>query len=97
MGTLPATPSEPCPAKFRLGGYSLAFNFGLRLGGGTAPLIDTALIDAVAVTLVPAFGLMFGAPRAMSALDLMPDRSLEPLFMTAKNRLIADARPCQDL
>ena len=80
MGVAPAMLAEAFPGEFRLSGYSLAFNFGLGLGGGTAPLIATALIDASGVTLAPAFYLMFGAFLAMIALYFMPDRSREPLL-----------------
>lgn len=80
MGVVPAMLAEAFPAEFRLSGYSLAFNFGLGLGGGTAPLIATSLIDVSGVTLAPAFYLMFGALLAMTALFFMPDRSREPLW-----------------
>lgn len=80
MGIAPAMLAEAFHAEFRLSGYSLAFNFGLGLGGGTAPLIATALIDATGMTLAPAFYLMFGSLMAMIALYFMPDRSREPLL-----------------
>ena len=79
MGVAPAMLAEAFPGEFRLMAYSLAFNFGLGLRGGTTPLIARVLIDASGVTLVPAFYLMFGAFLAMS-LYFMPDRRREPLL-----------------
>lgn len=80
MGAAPAMLAEAFQAEFRLSGYSLAFNFGLGLGGGTAPLIATALIGTSGMSMAPSFYLMFGAMLAMTALYLMPDRSREPLL-----------------
>jgi MHS family proline/betaine transporter-like MFS transporter len=80
MGAAPAMLAEAFHAEFRLSGYSLAFNFGLGLGGGTAPLIATALIGVSGMTMAPAFYLMFGALLAIIALYFMPDRSREPLL-----------------
>jgi MHS family proline/betaine transporter-like MFS transporter len=79
MGTAPAMLAELFPSHFRLSGYSLAFNIGLGFGGGTAPLIATALIGATGSTLAAPAYLMVGAVMAMGALYLMTDRSREPL------------------
>lgn len=79
MGTL-AMLAEAFHSEFRLPGYSLAFYFGLGLGGVTAPLIATALIDATGVTLAPAFHFLFGDFLAMIDLYFMPDHSRKPLW-----------------
>jgi MHS family proline/betaine transporter-like MFS transporter len=46
MGTDPAMLSEQFPGEYRMSGYSVAFNLGLGVAGGTAPAIATALIAA---------------------------------------------------
>ncbi|MBX5453314.1 MAG: MFS transporter [Acidobacteriia bacterium] len=79
MGTDPAMLSEQFPAEYRVSAYSLAFNIGLGIAGGTAPAIATALIAATGMTLAPAFYLMLAAAVAAVAAFLMPDRSREPL------------------
>ena len=79
MGTAPAMLAELFPSHFRLSGYSLAFNIGLGFGGGTAPLIATALIDATGNNLAAAAYLMLGALMSIVALYMMRDRSREPL------------------
>lgn len=79
MGTAPATLAELFPSHYRLSGYSLAFNIGLGFGGGTAPLIATALIDASGFNMAAAFYLMVGALMSIGALYVMTDRSREPL------------------
>lgn len=79
MGTAPAMLAEMFRSEFRLSGYSLAFNVGLGFGGGTAPLIATALIGATGHNLAGAAYLMVGAAMSIVALLLIKDRSREPL------------------
>lgn len=79
MGTAPAMLAEMFRSEYRLSGYSLAFNVGLGLGGGTAPLIATALIGATGYKLAGAAYLMLGCLLAIVALLLTRDRSREPL------------------
>ena len=79
MGTDPAMLSEQFPGEYRMSGYSVAFNLGLGVAGGTAPAIATALIAATGFTLAPAFYLMLAAAAAGIAAFLMADRSREKL------------------
>ena len=79
MGTEPAMLSEQFPGEYRMSGYSVAFNLGLGIAGGTAPAIATALIAATGFTLAPAFYLMLAAAAAGIAAFLMADRSREKL------------------
>lgn len=79
MGTAPAMLAELFHSEFRLSGYSLAFNVGLGFGGGTAPLIATALIGLTGYNMAAAGYLMIGALLSVGALYLMTDRSREPL------------------
>ena len=75
MGTEPAMMIELFPRDFRLSGYSFAFNLGIGVAGGTAPLIATWLISATGNTLAPAWYLMLGGGLACLAAFLMTDRS----------------------
>lgn len=79
MGTAPAMLAEMFRSEFRLSGYSLAFNVGLGFGGGTAPLIATALIGMTGNKLAGAGYLMVGCAMSVVALLLITDRSREPL------------------
>jgi MHS family proline/betaine transporter-like MFS transporter len=79
MGTAPAMLVELFPSAYRMSGYSVSFNLGIGLAGGTAPVIATSLVGATANLMAPAWFLIFGAALAASALFLMQDRSREPL------------------
>lgn len=79
MGTAPAMLAELFRSEYRLSGYSLTFNIGLGIGGGTAPLIATGLIGLTGRELSSAVYLMLGAAMSIGALWLMQDRSREPL------------------
>jgi MHS family proline/betaine transporter-like MFS transporter len=79
MGTAPAMLAELFPSHFRLSGYSLAFNIGLGIGGGTAPLIATALIGVTGNNIAAPAYLMVGCLLSIGALYLMKDRSRQPL------------------
>lgn len=79
MGTDPAMVSEQFPAEYRMSAYSVAFNLGLGIAGGTAPAVATALIAATGSTLAPAYYLMVAAGAAVAGAWLMKDRSRGPL------------------
>lgn len=80
VGSAPAMFAEMFPADDRLTGYSLAFNVGLGLVGGTAPMISTWLIGATGNPLAPGFYLAGLSLVSVGALALMRDRSREPLL-----------------
>ncbi len=77
-GTAPAMLAELFSSRYRVSGYSVAFNIGLGFGGGTAPLIATALIGPVG-RLAGAGYMAACALLSFGALYLMSDRSREPL------------------
>ncbi len=79
VGIAPAMFAEMFPTEDRLTGYSLAFNLGLGLVGGTAPMIATWLIEATGTPLAPAWYLAGLSLVSVVALVLMRDRSREPL------------------
>jgi len=79
MGAAPAMLVELFPSAYRMSGYSVSFNIGIGIAGGTAPVIATSLIDATGDLLAPAWFLMVGAALAAFAAFLMRDRSRDPL------------------
>jgi MFS transporter, MHS family, proline/betaine transporter len=62
-----------------LSAYSVSFNLGIGIAGGTAPLIATTLIAATGDGVAPAWYLMLGSAIAAGAAFMMVDRSGEPL------------------
>jgi MHS family proline/betaine transporter-like MFS transporter len=79
MAAEPATLAELFPSEYRLSGYSLSFNLGIGIAGGTAPLVATALIRATGSDLAPAWYLMVASAIAGGAAFLMADWSRKPL------------------
>lgn len=79
MGTDPAMVSEQFPGEYRMSGYSVVFNLGLGVAGGSAPAVATGLIVATGLTLAPALYLMLAAAAATAGAFLMTDRSRGPL------------------
>lgn len=79
VGTAPAMFAEMFPTEDRLTGYSVAFNVGLGLVGGTAPMISTWLIALTGSNLAPGLYLTGLCALSVGALSLLPDRSREPL------------------
>ena len=79
MAAEPAMMAELFPGEYRLSGYSLSFNLGIGIAGGTAPLAATALIAATDNDLAPAWYLMIASVIAAGAAYLMTDWSRKPL------------------
>lgn len=79
MGTEPAMLSEQFKSDYRLSGYSLCFNIGIGIAGGTAPIIATWLIGRTGNLSVPAFYLMLASAGAAVAAYMLADRSRMPL------------------
>ena len=71
--------AEQFRSEFRLSGYSVSFNLGIGLAGGTAPLVAMALIAATGSDLAPAWYLMVASAIAAGAAFLMVDWSRKPL------------------
>ncbi|NEQ53892.1 MAG: MHS family MFS transporter [Leptolyngbya sp. SIO3F4] len=80
LGISPAMMVELFPTETRLTAYSVSFNLGVSILGGTSPLICTWLIKVSDNAYAPAFYLMGTALMAMVALGFMSDRSREPLL-----------------
>jgi MHS family proline/betaine transporter-like MFS transporter len=79
MGTEPAMLSEQFKGAYRLSGYSLCFNIGIGIAGGTAPIIATGLIASTGNLFAPAFYLMLASAIAAGAAYMLADRSRLPL------------------
>lgn len=79
LGAAPAMFVELFPANDRLTGYSLAYNLGLGIAGGTAPMIATWLISRTGYDSAPGLYLAVAALVSAGALWFMQDRSREPL------------------
>jgi MHS family proline/betaine transporter-like MFS transporter len=79
MGTAPATLSELFRRDYRLSGYSVSFNIGIGIAGGTAPAVAASLIAVTGDRLAPAWYLMIAAAVAAGAALMMKDRSRDPL------------------
>ena len=79
LGIAPAMLVELFPTKHRLSGYSVAYNLGLGIAGGTAPLVVTALIAWTGNKLMPAWYVIAASILAIIAIYLMKDRSRQPL------------------
>ena len=80
LGAAPAMLVELFPADDRLTGYSVAFNIGIGVVGGTTPVVATWLIDRTSDISAPSFYLAALAMLAVISLLIMKDRSREPLL-----------------
>jgi MHS family proline/betaine transporter-like MFS transporter len=79
MGTAPAMLAEQFKSDYRLSGYSVSFNIGIGIAGGTAPIVATALIAATGDHFAPAYYLMFASAMAAGAAFMLTDGSRAPL------------------
>lgn len=80
LGSSPAMMVELFPSETRLTSYSLAFNLGIGIVGGTSPLISTWLIEVSGNFYSPALYLLGTSLMAAIAISFMKDRSREPLI-----------------
>jgi MHS family proline/betaine transporter-like MFS transporter len=79
MGTEPAMLSEQFKSDYRLSGYSLCFNIGIGIAGGTSPIVATGLIAMTGNAFAPGWYLMLAAAVAAGAARMLADRSRAPL------------------
>ncbi len=80
LGSSPAMMVELFPSETRLTSYSLAFNLGIGIVGGTSPLIATWLIEISGNVYSPGLYLLGTGLIAAIAIGFMGDRSREPLI-----------------
>ena len=76
----PAMMVEIFPTETRLTAYSLSFNLGVSIFGGTSLLVCTWLIDISGNVYAPAIYLVISALMCAISLGFMRDRSREPLL-----------------
>jgi MHS family proline/betaine transporter-like MFS transporter len=79
LGVAPSTITELFPTDDRLTGYSIAYNVGLGVIGGSTPVIVTMLIRATGNLYMPAFYIFATSLISFLGLYFMKDRSREPL------------------
>src|SRR5665647_1192536 len=79
-GVAPAIFVELFPTRDRLSGYSIAFNVGMGIIGGSTPMIVTWLISKTDIIWFPAIYMFFAAIIALVSVLWMTDRSREPLL-----------------
>ena len=80
LGIAPATFAEMFPTEDRITGYSVAFNLGIGVVGGTAPMIATGLIKLTGNPIAPGLYLAALSLVSVVALIFMKDHSREPLM-----------------
>lgn len=80
LSTAPAMLVELFPTDDRLTAYSLSYNIGSAVVGGTTPFMATWLISVTGSSLAPCFYLVGWALISFAALAIMRDRSREPLM-----------------
>jgi MHS family proline/betaine transporter-like MFS transporter len=79
LGVAPATLVEWFPTKYRLTSYSIIYNIGVGIFGGSTPMICTWLIKTTGNNLAPAYYLATFLVVSLVGLLLMKDRSREAL------------------
>lgn len=80
MGAAPALLAEQFPAAYRVSAHAVAFNLGIGIAGGTAPLLALGLIRWSGHPTSAGIYLVFGAGLAVAALLGLHDRSREELL-----------------
>ncbi|WP_022663101.1 MFS transporter [Paucidesulfovibrio longus] len=78
-GVAPALFVELFPTRDRLSGYSISFNLGMGVVGGSTPMLATWLARVTANPLAPALLMAGWSLVAVGVLFWMRDRSREPL------------------
>ncbi|WP_245707509.1 MFS transporter [Pseudonocardia oroxyli] len=85
------------PTRNRYGGFSIGYALSTAAFGGTAPLINTALIQATGNTYMPAFYLMLAAAVAIYPLIKMPETAgldiSHPTRIPGTDRYVSDREP----
>jgi MHS family proline/betaine transporter-like MFS transporter len=79
LGVAPATLVEWFPTKYRLTSYSVIYNIGVGIFGGSTPMVCTWLIKVSGNNLAPAYYLSGFIIISLIGLFLMKDRSRDEL------------------
>lgn len=75
MGTAPAMLAEQFAPGYRVSAHALAFNIGIGIVGGTAPMASMALIHAFSAPMAPAVYLIAAALLAFAGALALRERS----------------------
>jgi len=79
LGVAPTLFVELFPTAHRLTGYSISFNLGMGIVGGTTPMIVTWIISRTGVSIAPALYMLLWGIIAVITLLRMRDHSREAL------------------
>jgi MHS family proline/betaine transporter-like MFS transporter len=97
LGTIGSALPAMFPTRNRYGGFSIGYATSTAAFGGTAPLINTALIDLTGNTYMPAFYLMLAAAVAIGPLIVMPETAgvsiTHPTRIPGTDRYVPDHDP----
>lgn len=79
MGAAPAMLAEQFPPGYRVSAHAVAFNIGIGIAGGTAPMVAMALIKVTSNPMAPAAYLMLASVVAAISVLALRERSRETL------------------
>jgi MHS family proline/betaine transporter-like MFS transporter len=79
MGPLPSTLAALFPTRTRYSGFSVGYNIGVAVFGGTTPFIATYLVSVTNNSLAPAFYLMATAAAGIVAMYYSEESARVPL------------------
>jgi MFS transporter, MHS family, proline/betaine transporter len=79
MGTAPAMLAEQFPPGYRVSAHAVAFNIGIGIAGGTAPMVAVALIRVFSNPMAAAGYLIFAAVFSAVSVLTLHERSREAL------------------
>ncbi|WP_433869812.1 MFS transporter [Saccharopolyspora sp. CA-218241] len=80
IGPLASTLPAMFPTTVRYAAFSIGYNISTALFGGTAPLINDAVVGATGNTFFPAYYLMGAALIALIPIILMKETAKQPLM-----------------
>lgn len=73
LSTISATFPALFPTQVRYAGFAIAYNIFTSAFGGTAPLVNDAVINATGFNLWPAVYMMIGSAVGLVAVYFMPE------------------------
>ncbi|MDA3643436.1 MFS transporter [Saccharopolyspora indica] len=83
IGPLAATLPAMFPTKVRYAAFCIGYNFSTAIFGGTAPLVNDAVVKGTGNTMFPAYYLMAAALVALVPILLMKETARQPLMQEA--------------
>lgn len=83
IGPLAATLPAMFPTKVRYAAFCIGYNISTAAFGGTAPLVNDAVVTSTGNTMFPAFYLMGAALVALVPILLMKETAKKPLMQDA--------------